>query len=240
MTQIERIAKISELLKRDFPEVTTPLFHKNGFELLIATMLSPQTLDDTTNKVTKPLFEKFSTAEELSKADFEEVSQIIKIVNYHRTKSKNIITASQMLLDEFKGEVPNNIIELTKLPGVGRKVANVVISEWYGRKKYSRGTPRLSKAEIDTMPDWSKIEIAPEGFVVDTHVLRTSQRLGLTLNKTPEKVEQDLMKIFPKSEWAETSLRLIFHGRFRCKARDNQCCNDPEWSLLCECEKTSS
>jgi len=232
MTKKERIYKITELLKRDYPEVITPLLHKSAFQLLIATMLSAQTLDETVNKVTPTLFQKYKTAEELSKAKIEDIDEIIKIVNYHRTKAKNIIKVSQKLLKDYNGIPPHTIQELTQLPGIGRKTANVLISEWYAKPLNQRGNPTLINPEFKKGED---IVVLPEGFVVDTHVLRTSYRLGLTKNKTPEKVEQDLMKIFPREEWNYMSLRLIFHGRFRCKARDNQCCSDTEWSKLCMC-----
>lgn len=232
MTQKDRITKITQLLKRDYPEVMTPLLHKSAFQLIVATMLSAQTLDATVNKVTPTLFKKYKTVEDFSKANPHDIDKIIKIVNYHRTKSKNIVTMSQKLLKDHNGILPHTIEELTKLPGIGRKTANVLISEWFAKPLNQRGNPTLIDPELKPGED---IVVLPEGFVVDTHVLRVSFRLKLTKNKTPEKVEQDLMKIFPRKEWNDMSLRLIFHGRFRCKARQNLCCLDLDWSKLCTC-----
>jgi len=227
----ERIQKISELLKRDFPIVDTPLFHKSALQLVMATLMSAQTLDASVNKVTPSLFERYKTLEDFANANPEEVGSFIRTVNYHRTKSRNVIKLAQKLLADFDGVVPHTIDELTKLPGVGRKTANVVISEWFSKPLERRGSPNLKyPAEFSKGED---VMVLPEGFVVDTHVIRTSNRLGLTKHKDPEKIEQDLMKIFPRNEWNEMSLRLIFHGRNRCKARDNQCCNDVEWGKLC-------
>src|SRR5690606_26857891 len=118
MTQKDRITKITQLLKRDYPEVMTPLLHKSAFQLIVATMLSAQTLDATVNKVTPTLFKKYKTVEDFSKANPHDIDKIIKIVNYHRTKSKNIVTMSQKLLKDHNGILPHTIEELTKLPGI--------------------------------------------------------------------------------------------------------------------------
>ncbi len=205
---------IGKLLAEDYPVVYTPLNHKNEFELLIATILSPQTKDETTNIVTKELFEKYPTAEKLSKADPEEIKQIIRLVNYHKTKAQRIINASQMLLDEFNGEVPRKMQDLIKLPGVGRKVANVVINEWFVKKGLAD----------------------PDGFVIDTHVLRVSKKLGLTKNTSPDKVEKDLMQLFPKEDWDKVSLRMIFHGREWSQAKNPKFLEHPrqEWREIYE------
>lgn len=237
MTQSERIKKITALLKRDYPTVKTPLYHETAFQLVCAVLMSAQTLDASVNKVTPILFAKYPTAKDLSKADSLEVEKIIKSLNYHKTKSKHLVQMAQKLLTDFNGIVPNNIEKLTTLPGVGRKTANVVVSEWFAMPISNRGN-----WPIEPLPEYIEINnqindpvILPEGFVVDTHVIRTSNRLGLTTYKDPKKIEQDLMKVFPQNEWNEMSLRLIFHGRYRCKARDNQCCKDPDWKELCDC-----
>jgi endonuclease III len=225
------------LLKRDYPEVKTPLYHTSALQLLIATMFSAQTLDATTNKVTPILFEKYKTLEDFAAADPEVVDQIIKGLNYHKTKAKNVPKMAQKLIDDFGGIVPHTIEELILLPGVGRKTANVVIAEWFSQPLEKRGNPWPGYAQPDIHPQYEDSIVVPaEGFVVDTHVIRTSNRLGLSSSKDPIKIEQDLMKIFPREEWADMSLRLIFHGRYRCKARDNQCVNDPEWKELCKFE----
>lgn len=233
----ERINKIKCLLVRDYPTVKTPLYHQTAFQLVCAVLLSAQTLDASTNKVTPILFAKYPTAKEMSKADVLEVEKIIRTLNYHKTKAKHLVLMSQKVISDFKGIIPNSIDELVTLPGVGRKTANVVVSEWFAMPISNRGN-----WPIEPLPDYfednSQIEdpvILPEGFVVDTHVIRTSNRLGLTTHKDPKKIEQDLMKVFDRDEWNEMSLRLIFHGRNRCKARDNQCCQDPDWKELCDC-----
>lgn len=197
--------KVEKILEKEFPTVDTPLIHKNAFELLIGVMLSPQTLDTTTNKVTPALFAQYPNAFELAKADPLEIEPIIRLVNYHKTKSKNLVKAANILIEKFNGEVPRTMEELILLPGVGRKVANVVISEWFARHEGAE----------------------PEGFVVDTHVLRTSYRLGTTKNTNATKVEQDLMKAYSKDKWVDASLRLIFHGRKTCKSQSPLCSKCP-------------
>jgi len=236
MTKSERVAKVSQLLKRDYPVVLTPLNHNSLFQLFVSVLLSPQTTDETTNKVTPFLFEKYKSFEDLAAANVEDVVKIIRPINYNNTKSKNLIAASNKIITDFNGEVPHTLAQLITLPGVGRKVGNVVISEWFSKPLDKRGTPHLSMSEINKLPDWQKIKVLPEGFVVDTHVIRTSNRLGLSSNSDPKKIEQDLMAIFPREEWNDMSLRLIFHGRYRCKARDNQCCLDKDWKELCKCD----
>jgi len=236
MISAEKVKKIQELLKRDYPEVKTPLLHTSLFQLLCATMLSAQTLDATVNTITPTLFEKYPTAKEMSKANSSDIDKIISKVNYHHTKAENLIAMSKKLLSDFGGVVPYTIENLTELPGVGRKTANVVISEWFAQKLKNRGNPWPGGPKTKIYMNGDERITQAEGFVVDTHVIRVSNRLGLTTSKDPKKIEQDLMKIFPQSEWAETSLRIIFHGRYMCKARQNLCCNDPEWKKLCnEC-----
>lgn len=222
MTSQERINKINELLSRDFPSVETPLTHSNVFTLTVAVALSAQTLDATVNKVTPALWEKYPTIEALASADVYDVEALIKLVNFYKTKAKNIVLLSQVLLNNFNGIVPHTIEELIMLPGVGRKTANVVINAWFAKGK-----------------DPNVEGILPEGFVVDTHVARVAKRLGLTKETTPEKIEKDLMKIFPRKEWDDISLRMIFHGRTMCTARNPKCRLDPEWSKICTCVKLS-
>ncbi len=211
MTLQQKADKVCELLKEEYPTVETPLHHKNAFELLVATVMSAQTLDSTVNKVTPALFAKYPTVYDLAKANPEDIIPMVRIVNYHKNKSANIIKLSQKLITDFGGEVPSTIEELITLPGVGRKTANVIIGEWFAVKEKK----------------------LPEGFVVDTHVMRVCRRLGLTKHDNPVKIEQDLMKLFPQNEWNDMSLRFIFHGRYRCKARQNLCKNDPVWRELC-------
>lgn len=236
MISAEKLSKIQALLKRDYPEVKTPLLHTSVFQLLAATMLSAQTLDATVNVYTPALFTKYPTAKEMAKADPAEVDKMINKINYHNTKAKNLVAMSKKLLEDFGGNVPYTIEDLTTLPGVGRKTANVVIAEWFGLRIRDRGHEWKDGPKTVLNMNGDERITLPEGFVVDTHVIRVSNRLGLSKNKDPVKLEQDLMKIFPREEWAATSLRMIFHGRNRCKARQNLCCEDPEWSKLCsEC-----
>lgn len=205
---------VKELLENEYPKVETPLNHVNAWELLIAVILSAQTLDETVNKITPRLFDKYPNCKALSQAKLADVENIIRGVNYYRNKAQNIISASQKIISDFNSEVPSTIEELTTLPGVGRKTANVIINEWFCRHD----------------PNF-----LPQGFVVDTHVARVSKRLGFTKHSDPIKIEQDLMKIFDQKDWAEMSLRLIFHGRYRCTARKNLCCEDDNWKKLCQC-----
>lgn len=234
MISSSSLTKIKFLLKRDYPNILTPLLHRSARELLIATVLSAQTLDSTVNKVTPNLFEKFPDLLSLANAEYQEVDDLIKIVNYHKTKSRNIIKLAQYLLDNHDGIIPSSINELSKIPGVGRKTANVLINEWFTKKLDKRGNPTMIDLEFQTGEDFIK---SAEGFVVDTHVLRTAKRLGLTEKDDPLGVELDLMKLFDQSEWGEISLKLIFHGRYRCKSRNPLCYLDEEWSKICSCVK---
>lgn len=197
--------KVEVELEKEFPTVDTPLLHKNAYELLVAVMLSTQTLDVTTNKVTPALFAQYPTVQDLANANPKDIEPLIRVINFHKTKSLNLVKAANIILENFSGEIPKTMQDLISLPGVGRKVANVVISEWFARHEGA----------------------APVGFVVDTHVLRTSYRLGLTDKKDPTKVEQDLMKAYSKDKWVDGSLRLIFHGRKTCKAPTPLCSKCP-------------
>jgi endonuclease-3 len=208
---------VSKLLSKDYPTAETPLIHKNEFELLISVILSPQTKDETTNKVTPVLFQKYPTSKELAQADVKEIEKIIKLVNYYKTKAQRLPKVAQILISEFDSKVPYRMEDLLKLPGVGRKVANVVINEWFVKNK---------------VKDVSGNLIQPVGFVVDTHVLRISKKLGLTNFSDPKKVEQDLLKIFPQDLWVEISLRMIFHGREYSQAKKPQFHKHEEWSQI--------
>lgn len=188
--------KIQNLLVEEFPDPKPALVHHNAFELLISVILSAQTTDVRVNIVTPELFRLFPTPEKLSKADPEVVRKILKTIGFYNVKTKNIIACAQMLVKDFGGEVPNSIAELIKLPGAARKTASVVLSQWFG------------------------IE---EGFTVDTHVIRLSQRFGLTKFDDPINIEKDMMKLFPQPTWGKTSLRIILHGRQVCFARGPMC-----------------
>lgn len=192
----ERVAAILDALRKTYPNVVCALIHHNAFELTIATILSAQTTDVGVNKATPELFRMFPTPKALAAAPTAEVEQLIKTTGFYRAKAKNVQGAARVLVEKFGGVVPKTIEEMTQLPGVARKTANVVLGSWYG---------------------------IPSGVVVDTHVLRLSNRLELTKNTDPVKVEQDLMKILPKDRWIQFSHELIHHGRQVCIARKPRC-----------------
>jgi endonuclease III len=183
-------------LKKIYPDAHCELIHSNPFELLIATILSAQCTDSRVNMVTPTLFKRFPTPHELANAQLEEVEETIKSINFFRNKSKSLIGCAQKLVNDHKGEVPQTLEELAELPGVGRKTANVVLGNAFN---------------INT------------GIVVDTHVKRTANLLGLTKHTGPEKIELDLMKLFPNEAWTELSHLLIFLGRRTCVARRPMC-----------------
>lgn len=196
MKKNDQALEVHRRLKKLYPDAHCELNHSNPFELLIATILSAQCTDVRVNMVTPDLFKKYPTPKALAKAKLEDVEEAIKSINFYKNKSKSLIGCAQMLMDQHKGEVPQSVEELSELPGVGRKTANVVLGNAFN---------------INT------------GIVVDTHVKRTTHLLGLTKNTEPEKVEQDLMKLFPNETWTEISHLLIFLGRRMCIARRPQC-----------------
>jgi len=200
-----RITKIRKILKRTYPDVKTQLYYKNPFELLVATILSAQCTDKQVNTVTKVLFERLKTPNNFAKVSLETLEELVRPTGYFRNKAKNIKNCASMLVETYNGVLPNKLEEMVKLPGVGRKTANVVLGAAFGI----------------------------QGVVVDTHVGRISKRLGLTANKDPVKIEFDLMKIIPKKEWSNFSLQLIFFGRAICKARKPACPTCPLYNL-CE------
>lgn len=218
MTIQQKAKIVDELLKRDFPVVETPLIHKDAFTLLVAVALSAQTLDSSVNKITPILWSTYPTIEDLSLAKPEEVAEILRGINYKFTKAKNIIKLSQIVIEKYNGKVPSDIEELQTLPGVGRKTANVVINQWFAKGK-EKGIPSS----------------LPSGFVVDTHVKRVAKRLGLTEHTDPVNVEKDLVKLFPQEEWDDVGLRMIYHGRTMCTAKNPKCIDDPKWSKICSC-----
>lgn len=191
---------VFERLKKVHPDAHCELNHSNPFELLLATILSAQCTDARVNMVTPDLFKKYPTPQKLAKAKLEDVEETIKSINFFRNKSKSLIGCAQMLMEKYKGEIPRTVEELSELPGVGRKTANVVLGNAFN---------------INT------------GIVVDTHVKRTANLLGLTKHTDPVKVEIDLMKLFPNEHWTDLSHLLIFLGRRTCVARRPQCdlCN---------------
>jgi endonuclease-3 len=199
-TSPQRVSAILRGLDEAYPSVTCALVHENPFQLLISTILSAQCTDETVNKVTKTLFVKYRTPKDFAYANPTELEQDIRPTGFFRNKTKSIMGAGKKLVEEFGGEVPRTMDELLTLPGVARKTANVVLGTAFG---------------------------IAVGVVVDTHVTRLSNRLDLSRNSDPKKIEQDLMKIIPQAKWVEFSHQLIWHGRRVCQARKPKCaeCN---------------
>lgn len=192
----ERAEEMLRRLHEAYPDAACSLNFSTPLELLVATMLSAQCTDERVNAVTATLFEKYRTTEDFAAAHPEELEQDVKQTGFYRNKAKHIREAAQQLLERFNGEVPQSIDDLTSLPGVARKTANVVRGNAYG---------------------------LVDGVVVDTHVTRLSQRLGLTTSDDPVKIEQDLMATLPRQEWLDASHLMIYHGRAICQARKPQC-----------------
>ena len=190
------ISEVISRLKVEYPDARTELNWENPLELLVATMLSAQTTDVRVNMVTDKLFEKYRTAADYAGADLAELEADIRPTGFYRNKARSLQGMARALLDEHGGEVPRTMAGLVSLPGVGRKTANVVLGNAFG---------------VD------------EGVVVDTHVRRVSRRLGLTAEKDPEKIEQDLLGVVPEGERTLFSHLLILHGRRVCKARKPDC-----------------
>jgi endonuclease III len=192
----KRTRKIINLLKKEYPTAECSLVHTNPLELLIATILSAQCTDERVNLVTSNLFRKYRSCQDYLNVPIEELEKDIHSTGFYRNKAKSIQGSCRMILEQYKGEVPNTMEELLALPGVARKTANVVLGNVFGI--YS-------------------------GVVVDTHVSRLSIRLGLTQDDRPEKIEQDLMRLVPRKDWITFSHLLIAHGRKICKARNPLC-----------------
>lgn len=199
-TNPARVAAILKGLDEAYPAATCELKHDNPFQLLISTILSAQCTDAMVNEVTRTLFPKYPTPRELAAADPNELQQELRPTGFFRNKTKSVMGASKKLLEDFHGEVPRTMEELLTLPGVARKTANVVLGTAFG---------------------------IASGVVVDTHVQRLSQRLDLTKNEDPKKIEQDLMRVIPQDRWILFSHQLIWHGRRVCHARKPKCleCN---------------
>lgn len=190
-----RADKIRKTLHKLYPEVKTQLLHQNPFQLLVATILSAQCTDKQVNQVIPVLFKRYKTPADLATAPLKAIENLIRPTGFFHNKAQNIKNCSRALLDQHNGQVPRTLKELLNLPGVGRKTANVVLG-----------------AAFDV-----------PGVVVDTHVARIADRLGLTANKNPVKIEFDLMELIPRREWNDFCLRLIFFGRATCTARKPKC-----------------
>jgi endonuclease-3 len=192
----QRTRKIIRLLKRAYPDAKCSLNHSNAFELLIATILSAQCTDARVNLVTQDLFRKYRKPEDYLRVPEKELQEDIRTTGFFRNKTKSIQGTAAALTEQYRGKVPRTMEQLLELPGVARKTANVVLGNAFGINS---------------------------GIVVDTHVTRLSRRLGLTTQKTAEKIEQDLVTIVPKKDWVIFSHLLIAHGRAICKARNPLC-----------------
>ena len=192
----ERVGKILEGLDQLYPNVTCALNHRSAWELLVATILSAQCTDKRVNEVTPGLFEKYPTVEDFAHVNVQELAQDIRSTGFFNNKAKSIVGAAKKILSDYNGQVPQTIEELLTVPGAARKTANVVLGTAFN---------------------------VASGVVVDTHVFRLSQRLDLSKSTTPEKMEQDLMKIIPSDRWILFSHQLIHHGRTLCIARKPRC-----------------
>jgi len=192
----ERVKAVLEALDRLYPDATCALHHRNAWELLVATILSAQCTDERVNMVTPELFARFPTPEAVAKAQVADVAEIVRSTGFFNNKAKNIVGAAKKIVAEFGGQVPREMEKLLTVPGAARKTANVVLGTAYG---------------------------IASGVVVDTHVARIAQRLELTREKTPEKIEQDLMRLLPQERWILFSHQVIHFGRDICKARKPEC-----------------
>jgi endonuclease-3 len=191
-----RVAEVLERLHQEYPDARCSLDHRNPYELLAATILSAQCTDERVNLVTPTLFARYPTPADLAGAKTEEVEELIRSTGFFRNKTKSLLGMAGAVVDRHGGDVPATMEELVKLPGVGRKTANVVLGNAFGKD---------------------------EGVVVDTHVRRVSGRLGLTKHDDPERIEEDLMALVPRLEWTDLPHLFIYHGRAVCKAPTPRC-----------------
>lgn len=191
-----KVLQIIELLSREYPHPVITLKYETPLQLLIATILSAQSTDEKVNQVTPFLFSTYKTCKDFAAADPLELQKYITPIGLYRTKAHFIISACKKIVSDYQGKVPNTMEGLTSLPGVARKTANVILSNAFNRL---------------------------EGIIVDTHVKRLSQRLGLTTEKDPVKIEKDLMTIIPKNEWLHFANLLLYHGRAVCTAQNPAC-----------------
>jgi endonuclease III len=208
-----RVQDILNRLDQRYPNVTCALHHKSAWELLIATILSAQCTDVMVNKVTPILFQQYPTPQAMAAASPEELEPILRPTGFYRNKAKSVVGASKGIMENFGGQVPDEMDKILTLPGVARKTANVVLGTWF-RKAV--------------------------GVVVDTHVHRISRRLELTKADDPKNIEQDLMKVIPQAKWIDYSHQIIHHGRALCIARKPKCAECPLENLCHAADKTWS
>lgn len=190
-----RAARIFSALRRTMPVPQVELQHRTPLQLLIATILSAQCTDQRVNQVTPALFRRYRTAGDYAAADRTELERLIKSTGFFKSKARNIIGCCRTLIERFNGAVPGTMEALVTLPGVGRKTANVVLGNHFGKP----------------------------AVIVDTHVKRVSQRLGLSASDDPDRIEQDLQQLMPPQEWTSVSQRILLHGRYVCLARSPKC-----------------
>jgi len=202
----QRIQKILAGLDRAYPNATCTLDYANPLQLMVATILSAQCTDALVNTVTPALFKKYRTAKEYASAPLTTLQRDLARVNFYRNKAKSIQGACRLIVERFGGTVPGRMEDLVELPGIARKTANVILGNAFGRQ---------------------------DGIVVDTHVLRVSQRLGLTEQTDREHIEQDLMRLVPRPRWTRFGHQMILHGRQICKAKRPQCLACPLGKALC-------
>lgn len=200
MTKQEKALEILKRLYTVYPHPKVELTFANPFELLISTMLAAQSTDKLVNTVTPNLFRVFPTIQSMADASVEDIDIHIKKINFHTNKAKHIKAAATMIMNQYGGRVPKTMEELNALPGVARKTANVVLGSAFG---------------------------IPSGIVVDTHCIRLSNKLGLTTEKDPVKIEQDLMKLVPQDKWIDFGHLITLHGRYTCVARTHTCADCP-------------
>ena len=196
---------IYDILRNKFPDAECELNFNSNFELLVAVILSAQCTDKRVNEVTSKIFKKYNTPQDFASMPLEKLEKMIYSCGFYHNKAKNIISASQQIISDFGGEVPSSVEELQKLKGVGKKTANVVYSTAFGG----------------------------DAVAVDTHVFRTSNRLGLSNSKNVKKCEQDLMEKFPQNKWSSMHLLLVFFGRYQCKAM-HPLCENCEFKSFCK------
>ncbi len=192
----KRVRQIIRLLRRHYPETRTALAFRSPFEILVATILAAQCTDERVNMITPELFEKYPTPAHFARADRSALEQEIRSTGFFRNKAKSIVAASRKIVEEYGGAVPDSMEKLITLPGVARKTANIVLSAGFGKA---------------------------EGIAVDTHARRLSQRLGLSREEDPEKIERDLLSVVPKADWLDFNFLLVDHGRAVCQARAPKC-----------------
>jgi len=183
------------MLRRAMPAARMELQHRSAWELLVATILSAQCTDQRVNQVTPALFRRYPSPEAMAAAEPAELETLIKSTGFYKSKAKSLIGAGQAVADRFQGRVPQAMEELTSIPGVGRKTANVILGTAFGKP----------------------------AVVVDTHVKRVANRLALTRSEDPEQIEEDLQRTFPRDQWTDVSQRLLLHGRYTCLARTPRC-----------------